>query len=220
MDIAESHVFEKPDIIILSHPRSGTHFLEGSLGSHPKVHMRRACLLQYQRDSESKEPQSRKRFKNKPGHINTAIVMYKQVELFEELCGPLSGVKIVHLLRDAEFVARSCVQYAANKLVYGGKVKAHYRLDETPPANVPIETGDLEKRKAGIERIQSWHLDLLKSHPQVFTVKYEDLTGNKQVTILPEQFSRNILAFMGLEYQPLVVPFQKTGYESEADGQD
>ena len=62
-----------PDFVIVSSPRSGTHFLETALASHPKIHRRGECVLRFCR---SLAPPNRYVFINKPRHLNGAIVMY------------------------------------------------------------------------------------------------------------------------------------------------
>jgi hypothetical protein len=55
MEIHDPVGLAKPDVIILSHQRSGTHFLESSLAAHPRIHKRGKCVMQYERRAHDAE---------------------------------------------------------------------------------------------------------------------------------------------------------------------
>jgi hypothetical protein len=150
-------------------------------------------------------------FANVKSKINVAIVMYSQIRLLEELCGPLSQFKIIHLLRAADAVARSLVQLAANKAYYGRKVKAHYCLGERQLPNAPYDKLEVERIRHEVVLSQNKHTEYLASCKNVLVLHYEDLTQNQQVNRLPEHIASKILAFLCLDYCPLDNPLQKSG---------
>jgi hypothetical protein len=206
--------FERPDLLLLSHPRSGTHFLAASLESHPKLHSRGECFLGLKCPASETEKinENIKKFifVNKPDKINIAIVMYRDVNILENLCGPLADFRVIHLLRSPDCVARSIVQAKANKKLYGKKHKMHYKINEEVPPNNFVEFDNLEEIKAKIKKCQKEFCKRLKSHTNVLTVSYEELTGNRQVNQIPEDFARRLLTFLNLEYYPLSNQLRKT----------
>ncbi len=214
-----SKIFDPPDVLIVSYQRSGTHFLEASLGSHPLVHGRGECVHRYQLHAGNRALCTRHRrdgiFANRPGLLNTAIVMYSQIETFEQLCGSIFNFKTIHLLRDPEQVARSCGQRRANRKFYGAQCKAHYQLGDVPPPNRPFEVNPDRLRKIIVE--QQKHTRLLAAHPDLLTLRYEELTGNAQVNELPKKYARKILKFLDLPYQPLRNRLLKTGQLIQRD---
>jgi len=206
--------FEPPYAIIVGHPRSGTHLLEECLASHPKIHKRSECVLRYkQLGGKKKLPAvllKRPIFTNQPGCVNIAIVMYAELPLLEQLCGPLAGFKIIHLLRSPPDVARSCAQWKANKAKYGKKARAHFKVNETPQPNAKFPTAALPAHALEIKKLQDQHAALFAQHPATLTVSYEEFTGNREVDRLPDAFSKKILKFIGLQPRPLFCDLRKT----------
>jgi hypothetical protein len=207
--------FDKPDVVILSHPRSGTHFLEASLNSHPRIHKRGQCVLRYNlrhADQRSVELQQKaKIFSNEPGRVNIAIVMYSEVEDFERLCGPLARCKVIHLLRNSKDVARSVAQWQADKAVYGTNSRAHYKLGEKPLPKAPLQHDGLADIEAEVKKWQRNFTKQLQKHPAVMVVRYEEITHNRQVNRLSYEFGKKILNFLGLGPYPLHNELRKTG---------
>jgi len=207
--------FDKPYAIIVGHPRSGTHLLESCLACHPKVHKRSECVLRYkQLDGKTKlsaELRKKTPFINHPGYVNLAIVMYAELPLLEQLCGPLAGFKIIHLLRDPLAVARSYAQWEANKALHGKKARAHYKTAETPLPNAPVPEKSLRTLANKVKKLQTEHAEILASHPATLTVHYEDFTQNEQVAELPADFADEILKFIGLRPHRLACDLRKTG---------
>lgn len=150
-------------------------------------------------------------FKNKPGRTNIAIVMYHSIRDFEKLCGHLYCCKVIHLLRDPTYVARSWVQAISNKERYGENYRAHYQLDEEPPPHAPIKIESFIATQRSIKNLQKRYIKLFAAHSNIMTIKYDDVTKNQQVNELPELYARAILAFLGLEVKPLRNQLRKTG---------
>jgi hypothetical protein len=207
--------FDRPYAIIVGHPRSGTHLLEECLASHPQIHKRSECVLRYkQLRGQKKLPAAlRKRpiLTNQPGRVNIAIVMYAELPLFEQLCGPLKDVKVIHLLRNPPDVARSCAQWKANKAQYGKKARAHFKVSETPLPNAKFPTAALPAHTREVKKLQDQHAALFAQHPATLTVSYEEFTGNREVSQLPEAFSQKLLKFIGLKPYLLFCDLRKTG---------
>jgi len=206
--------FESPYVIIVSHPRSGTHVLESCLASHPKIYKRSECVLRYKQLAAQKKlhrsTHNQRIFTNLAGHVNIAIVMYAELPLFEQLCGPISRVKVIHLLRNPEAVARSFAQWDANKAKYGSKARAHFKISETPPANAPYAEESIPALTREVKKLQDRHKTLFARHLSALTIAYEEFTGNRQVGHLPEKFCQKILGFIGLAPHPLTCDLRKT----------
>jgi hypothetical protein len=207
--------FESPYAIIVSHPRGGTHVLESCLASHPKIHKRSECVLRYkQLAGQKKLPRAlrdQRIFTNQAGRVNIAIVMYAELPLFEQLCGPVTRFKIIHLLRNPEAVARSFAQWEANKALYGNKARAHYKTSEQPLPNAPFPEASIRTLAREVKKLQDQHKALFAHHLAALTVAYEEFTGNHQVGNLPDAFCKKILGFIGLPPHPLTCDLRKTG---------
>jgi len=126
-------IVDKPDVVILSHQRSGTHFLQASLASHPKVRPRGEFLLQLKKKVKSSEAKMSALsqvespvFRNQTGMLNIGIVMYSQMALFEPICGELCSYPVIHLTRNPWNVAQSIVQMKADRQSLGEAYRAHY----------------------------------------------------------------------------------------------
>jgi hypothetical protein len=208
-------IFERPDVIIISHPRSGTHFLAASLASHPTIHSRGECVQWYTRNVKNpsmiKKGIERHQATNKPGKINIAIVMYCHIEAYHRLCGQIAPSKVMHLLRNPENIARSVLQAAANWHCYGDRYKAHCRVGETALPNAPIDTDRIESEARIIRRLQIQFSKHLQSFNDVLSITYEELTGNQQTSKIPEATARKLLTYLNLEYHPLSNYLKKVG---------
>lgn len=199
--------FDPPDFVILSHPRGGTHFLQASLASHPRVHGRGECILARIR---GKEPAGPYIFQNKPGCLNCAIVMYQHAADFEDLCGPLGEFKLIHLLRGAGDVAMSVAQMEADRAVLGEAYKAHHRIFRPAPEHAPISARRVRALQAEIASLQKEMTDELRDHPRLLTITYEELTHGGQVNELAGQAAASLLDFLGLEHLPLKNTLRKS----------
>lgn len=205
--------------MILSHQRSGTHFLLSSLTSHPEIHGRGEFILTYMKEQQ-KHPErlflddDRYRFRNRPDKFNIGIVMYSQVASFEELCCPLANLPVIHLLRDPAYVARSILQMRADRRHLGSSAKAHYRIAEKQHHHFPINSDELVDEKKRIVKLQSFYENQVRGHPRRLTVHYGEITGEQPVTHFPDKHSAIILNFLGLPYCGLSSRLQKTRVES------
>jgi hypothetical protein len=212
------HFIENSDVLILGHPRSGTHFLQSSLVSHPGIHGRGECFLRYQRFIKEHDPAAAKSyskpfiFNNKPGCLNLAILSYQSFPFFDRRLGrSLFASKIIHLIRDPFHVATSLVQMEADRTASGDKFKAHYRVNESLPVSAPISREEVKAVELRVTELQGAFRARLESHPHVMTVSYDEVTKNCQVNQIPENHARQWLDFLGLNYLPLVNTLKKTG---------
>jgi hypothetical protein len=209
-------VFEKPDVIILSQQRSGTHLLLSLLASHPSVHGRGECVLTYERHTKYKHlmltiPEKTPFiFTNNPHHLNIAIIMYCNIPLFEKLCGSLLATKTIHLLRDAKDVALSIAQMEADRTRHGVAFKAHYRVHQEQPAHSPISLARVDRLQKWTTNVQHEYVRILKSHPDVMTITYEEMTNRKQINELSGCLATKVLDFLGLESFGLKTTLKKT----------
>jgi hypothetical protein len=207
---------DRPDSIILSHQRSGTHFLQASLSSHPAIHGRDEFLMHFRcpasrpgREHDAKLISYDLR--NRPGFHNIAIVMYSQVELYEQHIGSIFDVKVIHLLRDPRDVARSYAQMMSDKGVLGIKYRPHYSLGDSAALATPVVDAIAEHKVSRIAELQERFREKLAGHGDILTLQYEELTGRRQVNELPDDLASHILRFLGLEFHRLTNRLRKTG---------
>lgn len=206
-------VFDRPDAVILSHQRSGTHFLLATLASHPKIAGRGECVLGYRRylSTGRINPAMSNNFKNQPHKLNIAIVMYSQVSLFEQLCGSLFNFKIIHLLRNPHATALSLAQWHADRDYGRGEYLPHYRVGQMMPQPRPISMQKVALLEKQIVEVQKRYLRKTNIYCDVLQVAYEDLTQNQQTNRLDQYWARVLLEFLGCDDAPLTNSLQKTG---------
>lgn len=207
-------VLSRPDAIILSYQRSGTHFLQSMLASHPKVHARGEFVLRYRRMNQKPsqpvtDPLPPYLYSNHPSAFNIAIVMYSQVSTFEAHCGSLLSLKIIHLLRNPKQVARSIAQMEADRKQYGSEFRAHFRLNETPPPPAQLPNTSFENLERKVRAAQDTYTETLRRHENVLTVSYESLTNNAETNELSASIASPILSFLGLPYAQLSCDLKK-----------
>jgi sulfotransferase family protein len=201
-------LIERPHIAIVSHQRNGTHFLMASLASHPLIHGRGEFVYQLQRLADVPNNQRDWRdlrfiFRNKPNRMNVAIVQYSQIRLFEALCGELSDIKVIHLLRRPLDTAYSVAQMEADRARLGNRFKAHYRLNETPPPAAQASMARVMELAKALEEVQERFIVRLAKHPHMLRLEYEDLTQGRQVNRLSPRHCREILEFLEAPVQSL-----------------
>jgi hypothetical protein len=208
---------EPPDAVIFAHQRSGTHLLQSSLASHPQVHGRGEFVLLYKRAcrrvQENVKPTNDRplAYVNKPHRLNIGIVMYSEKAIFEGLCGPLSAFRVIHLLREPLQVATSVAQMEADRAALGEKFRAHYNLDECPPAHAEYSTDRIAPLVAKVAALQEKYVLELRHYPRVLTVSYEEITAGKQVAEIPAGIAHRLLGFLELKEEGLRNTLRKTG---------
>lgn len=217
MDLG-SEPASRPDLVILSHQRSGTHLLATALASHPCIRTRGEFLLPLARALRSGAPRPAdpglRVAAAQPGFLDASIVMYNQLDLFQRLFGPLRAGKVVHLVRDPLMVARSALQNRADRALYGEGARAHYRKAETPPRPAPLPAGQLGPVRTRVAAEQARHREELRGHPGLLEVSYEELTDGREVGELPPAVAARLLAFAGVETAVLYTSLRKTGVNS------
>lgn len=225
--------FDKPDVVILSTQRSGTHFLSSALASHPRVHNRHECVVfLMRRDKFWKKSRSRtfwqqflfkalvyylastkyrEDFINNPRCVNIATVMYSQLDYFEELCGDIMSFKTIHLLRNPRAAALSFAQLKANREQFGRKYPAHLTMDQEPLPQAMVSVDEVSKLERRMQSWQQQHIEMLRSHPKLLTLHYEDITNGSHVSEINKDIAARILAFCDLDYHRLTTNLRKVG---------
>jgi hypothetical protein len=140
-------VFEKPHAIILSVPRSGTHFLQASLASHPRIFSRDEFLVRYANNGSNELDNllglRYHAYANKPSRLNIGIIMYENIQDYESFFGPLTETKIIHLLRNPLDIALSCLRMETDRKYYQNKFRKHYLQNERPLPHRKFQIGIL-----------------------------------------------------------------------------
>jgi len=209
--------FDVPQLIILSRQRSGTHFLESCVASHPKVRGRGECFIRYKKRLLGIiTPNDIPRrdwvvFENQVDRLNIGILMYDHVPFFELHFGPLRDHKIIHLLRNPVAIANSEAQKLANREYYKEGYASHYRINQTPPPNRPFDPRLAEEMCRAIRQDQTIFAERLTTYPRVLTITYESITGNCHASNILQTAAETLLNFLNLEPHPLSTTLQKTG---------
>ena len=206
--------FVSPEVLILSHQRSGTHMLLASLMSHPQVRSRGECVLGYRTCLDNHDIATLMErayiYSNRADRVNIGIVMYSAMAAFAELGGSLETIRKHPLLRDPHKTARSCLALRASRAA-DPSVKSQYTLDERQPtSHVSVDSAKIVALAGRIAALQAYYKSLLVYHPHVLSVSYEELTHDRQVNTVPEEVSDKLLVFLGLPLQVLTNPLQKT----------
>ncbi len=188
--------------------------LLASLMSHPQVRSRGECVLGYRTclDNQDIETLMERKYihSNRTDRVNIGIVMYSAMPAFAELGGNLETIRIIHLLRDPQQTARSCLALKASRAA-DPSVKSHYKLDERQPTGkVSVDSVKLAALAGRIAALQAHYKSLLMEHPRVLSISYEELTHGQQVNTVPDNVSKKLLDFLGLPFQVLTNPLQKT----------
>jgi hypothetical protein len=209
--------FEIPQVIILSYPRSGTHFLESALASHPQIRTRGECFLRYRRRLlDSAHPEHFFRpdsvvYTNSPDKVNIGILMYNVVEFFNEYCGSLTDYRIIHLLRNPRDAAISVLQMRANRAHYGNAYAVHYRIGQVVPPHCPYDVNEVELLEHQIAAEQAKFLLLLRDQQNVLELVYDALLSSHDCDDMPRNIAETILNFLDLPPMPLRTSLQRTG---------
>jgi hypothetical protein len=212
-------IFEPPQVVILSHQRSGTHFLESSLEVHPNITTRGEFILRYQRMQRAgvAHPERERfednpyRFRNRPDHVNVGIVMYNQLAHFEQFCGPLTKCKVLHLIRNPLQIALSLRQMEVDRQLMGNKFRAHYdTTDEIQLPGIAPDAVGLDEQVARIAAWQAEHVALLAGHPDNLAITYEEMTQDQQVNRMADDVAAKLLDFLQLAYHLLETRLVKT----------
>ena len=212
-----NQVFDLPQIIILSQPRSGTHFIETALASHPDIRPRGECFLRYKRymdalavDKSAIVPHAHV-FHNSPCRTNVGILMYNMIGFFESTWGSLTSQRLIHLLRNPKDIAASVAQKLVDSNYYKDSYRSHYRITHTPLLHQPIDRSLAAAMEKSILIQQRHYINELATYPHVLTVDYDLITGNQQTFELDDGIATMLLGFIGISYHKLTTNLLKTG---------
>lgn len=194
------------DFLLVCGQRTGSHFLGTCLASHPGI-----CM---HGEIGRKDPILPNNIEPKPGQITGAILMYTNFKRLEK--GIVETGKVIHLVRDPDYVGRSRIRNS--KLKKMGIIKAHVfdseSLPRLPKINKSISKQVSRHYLNKSNEISEW----LMNHREIFilTVAYEWLTsGKREVIKIEHRKAEYILNFLGLKYSPLTTELRATGYGKE-----
>jgi hypothetical protein len=184
-----------PEILIISHQRSGTHMLESFLKSHPMINGKGEILLKYETSGLLEKNQQNKK--------NVGILMYGQMNTFERIGGILKKHKIIHLLRNPEDVALSILQMKSDKEIQKSDYKAHYKENETIPKRNNLKYSKLEllilEKMIAYKQIK--YSEIL-SKIGCLEITYESMApNNKTVKELDGKIAKRIFEFLDLKME-------------------
>jgi len=181
-------------MIIMAYQRSGTHMLGSAIASHPQlryvdeifrnnppqtVEVAMATIQQYEH----------------PDVMTYLDIKYNQIAAAEEL---LWEMRVIHLVRRDD---RAHWFSGLYKNYMGQHPEARQALagrGEYPM--IPFDRAGFEKFAARKARLMAKF-----SYLEDIRLYYEDLTGNHQIAVLPEQAEIAICDLAGVERRPLTV---------------
>lgn len=190
----------KYDFIIITHQRCGSHLLATALNSHPDI----ACEGE-QGDKVIKEISGRFR-----GMIWMCNRYYKERKI------PMAD-KYIYLIRNPENVAVSSMMNGISRRTNPNHT-AHFHGKEKTEHYI-LSQRQINKRIYHVKCLINGFVKRLKSHGiNYLTVKYEDLTKNKEVKQIEESETKRILNFLEVDYQPLTTNLKKSRRTYEVQG--
>lgn len=178
------------DFAIVCHQRSGSHMLATALNSHPEVCCQGELLQTIKTPHKVYAPRP-----IVPHGVSGAILMYGHWKLTTQL--GLNPKKCIHLLRDPIRTAISVAKNLADEQTRGPEHRPHFPRGSKHRQMVEFDATAVPELAARIaERQQRFAVFL--ADRTVLEIRYEDLTGEKDVEVLPEQASSRILEFLGV----------------------
>jgi hypothetical protein len=197
-----------PEILIISHPRSGTHLLESFLKGHPMINGRGVIIVKYE---EKGIIETNKIFK-----FNVGILMYEHISTFEKLGGILKKHKIIHLVRNSKDVALSILQMKADKIIQHSNYVAHHKENEIIPIRGKIIYS--KKQLLIMERMVEYRQKKYSEELRKFgclELSYESIApNNTTVKELDKKISKAIFDYLGIKIDDgcnLQTKYVKTG---------
>jgi len=184
---------------IVSHQRSGTHLLGSCLDSHPDVSYVDEIFLH----KRFQDLSSVLRFVSKfDGHERICVdAKYNQISKpVEEF---LKRIRVIHLVRRD-----------IKRMYFSDLLHRFYNVRGTTEERLLLyqkiamsrkELPEIPFNQKGFNR----YLEQVENGRQKYgylgglTLYYEDLTSNESITSLPEESTRKICEFLGIEYHPL-----------------
>jgi len=180
--------------VILSHQRAGSNLLRDLLNSHPE--------LRCYGEPWSSTPQ----MTSDPtslGEKEGFLAKYNQVIKKEDKVALIWDTKIIHLRRRNRHK-----QAASHVAMRRTGIACTYDRPEIKKVNV--WTKHIKGRR-GVGKIRRAEEDFIQyAFPNVLDVYYEDLTEDKEITILPAEKAAPILEFLGVEVRDLTTSLIKT----------
>lgn len=178
------------DFMVVCHGRSGSHFFASLLDSHPEI----CCLGEYANHTHTK---SECVGWNKQGRIFMyGAFLNKNPDSF--------APKAIHLVRNVDKTAFSCVRNTTLRKALGKDHLAHVRggqQRQRTTKNFRASKHAMDNRKKEI--IASRHRaiqELIDRKVEVLDIRYENLTqGNKSVSKMPDYMNKIITDFLGVK---------------------
>lgn len=181
---------------VMSHQRSGTHFLGSCIGSHPAVKYTGEIF------GGGKLPGSEERLKEILGRVMCGgfevvclDTKYNQINRYVAALLAQDGVKVVHLIR------RNLL-----RLYFSGELHTWRGQN---PGNKKMPTFQFHpKRFSAIERqIEGYRRRF--AYLADVTVYYEELSGNRATRRLPKRTAEMVCGMADVEYMPLTTDHKK-----------
>ena len=167
------------DFLIITQPRSGSHMLATALNGHSQI----SCT------GEIRNP--RDFIKPTEGEILGGILHYSPE-------GDITAKKYIYMKRDITERSRSVDRLHQIKHNETDP-KFHFLEPKTlDVSSIVYKQSTFDICKERTAQLEEFLLD--KDH---ITVTYEEITGNKSITEIPEAVGRKITEYLGVKYEPL-----------------
>lgn len=193
------------DFVIACYGRSGSHMLADLLSSHSRVlfcenkHARSASEGPYRFSARKWAGRAEADAKNA---ICGCVVHYSAWGFFESTA-PRPG-RVVHLMRNADDVARSVLRYKRMK-ARRESVELYWQGNDVPRGwNVEPTPREMRNQKRHILHLRDKMTGALRALAiPVLDIQYDLLTGGEEVQTLRSAYLDHVLDFLGLEHEML-----------------
>lgn len=179
------------DFVIFTPGRAGSHLLATLLNSHPDI----ACEGEFGRPDSLIDPE------NLSGNLHGCILSFAQRNILLEW----NPARVIYMTRSSEGGADS---YAKNLIRYKAR-KAGEAYEHSP-------TVTDNQRVSTVRTLDSIHFvsrNLLKTF-NYLEISYEELTDNKNISVMPSVVSDRVCDFLGVQRKELTTDLVKRGQSS------
>jgi len=193
--------------LLIGRQRSGTHMLGAMIGSHPRVKYTGEIFWSHKRARDWGDMMTKiERVAGGGFDVILVDVKYNQISAPVETLVAHPEVKVIQIIRRD-----------IRRLYYSGELHTFYgnnpwAKEDRVAMTFRVDPARLEAlRRSQAEQVAKWKrfVDM-----QLF---YEDLTGNREVEIMPEKYSQAVCMCLGIEVKELTTGTKKVA-QSDIEG--
>jgi len=182
-------------VAIMAHQRSGTHLLGSSMATHPEIKYTGEIFRQSVPRHRGEVVARIERVRGGGFPVICLDTKYNQISAAVEAYLAQPEVKVIHLVR------RNVL-----RLYFSGELHT-WRAQHRQASQLPVFAFD-ESRFVRLRDSIERHIQRI-GHLADLELYYEDLTGDQDISELPEWAARQICLLCGVDYQPMAVQIRK-----------